>query len=190
MKKSVSGFTIVELLVVIVVIGILATISVTTFSSVQSRARDSARENAAAQVVKAYQMWMVRTDKRPQQTGYGWSPDATPGTGGGSGFTFFNYQTNGSTANLFISEGLLNADFLQSTPKNSGYGNSSVYAFMTYPCTDGRRWALYYHLENSTTQTDQEYQNKLRDCRNDPTFNALGSVEFTAYKMRKVRFIE
>lgn len=39
-----KGFTIVELLIVIVVIGILATLVVTTYSGIQARARDSKRQ--------------------------------------------------------------------------------------------------------------------------------------------------
>lgn len=39
MKKSINGFTIVELLIVIVVIGILASISIISFNGIQERAR-------------------------------------------------------------------------------------------------------------------------------------------------------
>src|SRR5690349_1798690 len=39
-----SGFTIVELLIVIVIIGILATLVIVTFSGVQQKARDSERK--------------------------------------------------------------------------------------------------------------------------------------------------
>ena len=37
------GFTIVELLIVIVVIGVLAAITIVAYNGIQSRARDSAR---------------------------------------------------------------------------------------------------------------------------------------------------
>ncbi len=44
LKRKEQGFTIVELLIVIVVIGILAALVVTTFSGIQQKARDSERE--------------------------------------------------------------------------------------------------------------------------------------------------
>lgn len=43
-SKRQQGFTIVELLIVIVVIGILAALVITTFTGVQGRARDTERE--------------------------------------------------------------------------------------------------------------------------------------------------
>lgn len=57
LKRKQSGFTIVELLIVIVVIGILAALVVTTFSGVQKKARDSERQtdiNAIHGQVEAY----------------------------------------------------------------------------------------------------------------------------------------
>jgi prepilin-type N-terminal cleavage/methylation domain-containing protein len=56
LRKS-KGFTIVELLIVIVVIGILATLVIVTFSGIQQRARDTARQtdiNAIQGQVEAY----------------------------------------------------------------------------------------------------------------------------------------
>lgn len=43
-KRDQKGFTIVELLIVIVVIGILAALVVTTYSGIQAKARDSKRQ--------------------------------------------------------------------------------------------------------------------------------------------------
>lgn len=56
-KTAQKGFTIVELLIVIVVIGILAALVLNTFSGVQKRARDTQRQtnvNALATQLEAY----------------------------------------------------------------------------------------------------------------------------------------
>ena len=57
LNRKESGFTIVELLIVIVVIGILAALVVTTFSGIQRKARDSERQtdiNAVHSQIEAY----------------------------------------------------------------------------------------------------------------------------------------
>lgn len=57
LKQRQSGFTIVELLIVIVIIGILATLVIVTFSGVQQKARDSERKtdiNAIAGQLEAF----------------------------------------------------------------------------------------------------------------------------------------
>lgn len=47
------GFTLVELLIVIVVIAILAAISIVAFNGVQQRGRDSSRQSDVSNIVKA-----------------------------------------------------------------------------------------------------------------------------------------
>lgn len=57
LKKRQRGFTIVELLIVIVVIGILATLVIVTFTGIQQKARDSKRQtdvNAVASQLAAF----------------------------------------------------------------------------------------------------------------------------------------
>lgn len=57
LKKRQQGFTIVELLIVIVVIGILATLVIVTFSGIQQKARNTKRQtdiNAIDSTVEAY----------------------------------------------------------------------------------------------------------------------------------------
>lgn len=60
-----AGFTIVELLIVIVVIAILATISVVAYSGVQARARDSGRVSRIQQIAKAIELYRIDNGQYP-----------------------------------------------------------------------------------------------------------------------------
>lgn len=55
-KTMTRGFTIVELLIVVVVIAILAAITIVAFNGVQNRARESAARSEVSQVQKAIQV--------------------------------------------------------------------------------------------------------------------------------------
>jgi prepilin-type N-terminal cleavage/methylation domain-containing protein len=59
MSKTKSGFTIVELLIVIVVIGILATITIVAYNGIQERARVSSVSSALSQAAKKVAVWQV-----------------------------------------------------------------------------------------------------------------------------------
>lgn len=78
-----SGFTIVELLIVVVVIAILAAISTVAYTAIQTRARDSVRSDAMAKIERALEMYKTDYGRYPSATanpGYsGWeaSTDAT-----------------------------------------------------------------------------------------------------------------
>lgn len=64
-KQHVSGFTIVELLIVIVVIGILAAIVIVAFNGVQSRARDSERTTEIKAIQKKLEVFFVTNGYYP-----------------------------------------------------------------------------------------------------------------------------
>jgi len=65
MRKSASGFTIVELLIVIVVIAILATISIVAFNGVQKRANDTARISDMTTLTKALAIYATQQGNFP-----------------------------------------------------------------------------------------------------------------------------
>ncbi len=60
-----TGFTIVELLIVIVVIGILAAITIVAFNGVQNRANDSRRDSDLKQLKTALEMYKADKDIYP-----------------------------------------------------------------------------------------------------------------------------
>lgn len=63
-----TGFTIVELLIVIVVIDVLAAISIVAYSGIQARARDAERLNDAQQIVKSLNIDYVQNGSYPPFT--------------------------------------------------------------------------------------------------------------------------
>lgn len=80
-----DGFTIVELLIVIVVIGILAAITVVAYNGMQQRARDSIRASDAKNIVKALESYKTLNGRYPLPTPTGGSgafeqSTDTPGT--------------------------------------------------------------------------------------------------------------
>ena len=64
-KRKQQGFTIVELLIVIVVIAILAAISVVAYTGIQQRARDSQRDSDIATIAKALEMYYIDNGRFP-----------------------------------------------------------------------------------------------------------------------------
>ncbi len=60
-----KGFTIVELLIVIVVIGILASITIVSYNGVQARAKDSRRLNDTQVIVGALQLYYAENGVYP-----------------------------------------------------------------------------------------------------------------------------
>lgn len=65
LSSSAKGFTIVELLIVIVIIGILATIVITVFTGIQQRARNTARVSNAKQLRTSIAATMSTMDITP-----------------------------------------------------------------------------------------------------------------------------
>lgn len=89
-NKHESGFTIVELLIVIVVIGILAAITIVAFNGIQQRSKNTQTVNAMASYVKLLNLYKADEGTHPQVTdvclgtGYpggqcrgGWSEDGS-----------------------------------------------------------------------------------------------------------------
>jgi prepilin-type N-terminal cleavage/methylation domain-containing protein len=67
-NTSVRGFTIVELLIVIVVIGILAVVTVVAYNGIQSRARSANAQSALSQINKRLAAYMVEYSAYPDQS--------------------------------------------------------------------------------------------------------------------------
>ncbi|MCA9325108.1 prepilin-type N-terminal cleavage/methylation domain-containing protein [Candidatus Saccharibacteria bacterium] len=113
LKKRQSGFTIVELLIVIIVIGILATLVIVTFTGIQQKARDNQRQTDVAAVASHVEAFNAQNGYYPsladlQSSAFlsaslkGLDPDALidpKGTAlaGTTSATAYGYETTGCT---------------------------------------------------------------------------------------------
>ena len=68
LKKNNRGFTIVELLIVIVVIGILALLVITTYSGIQAKARNSKRQTDIASLQTQLEAFFSQNGYYPSLT--------------------------------------------------------------------------------------------------------------------------
>lgn len=68
LKQRARGFTIVELLIVVVVIAILAAITIVSYQGITARANDAAVQNDLSAVAKKLQVYYVENGAYPQDT--------------------------------------------------------------------------------------------------------------------------
>ena len=84
LKKRLKGFSILELMIVVTIIGILASIAVQKWREYQSKTRDNIRKLALSQMAKALEVYYMRNKAYPNTSskflGYGSGH-------GGKGFT-------------------------------------------------------------------------------------------------------
>jgi general secretion pathway protein G len=98
LKRKQTGFTIVELLIVIVVIGILAAIVITTFTGVQKKGRDADRKSDINSIYSQVEVYFAENSRYPSlaelnlasfrtDNMQGLSDDALEDPSGGAGAT-------------------------------------------------------------------------------------------------------
>lgn len=107
--KSSRGFTIVELLIVIVIIAILAAITVVSFNGVQRRARDNARTTAVSQIRKALETYKAQEGRYPAHIGVGTSGTNVP--------TGFSGIWGTSYSHSVVTDGSWMRNLINVTPK-------------------------------------------------------------------------
>lgn len=151
MKKW-QGFTIVELLIVIVVIGILAAITIVAYNGVQSRARDTTRQQDLKAIAKLLSIYAVDNGVMGLGSGCG-------SNGNGSGW--FNYESGTNPGYpTSMNNCLKNANITSSVIKDpSGSitcSGASCRAYMKYTCvqTGSNVTYIYANLENPQLAMD------------------------------------
>lgn len=107
-QRNVSGFTIVELLIVIVVIGILAAITIVAYNGMQERTRNQQTVAAVSSYAKAMMLYAAENGAYP--------PNSGPWPCLGTGYVCDGTSTLDSTAHT---QALLNdlSPYMQSVPQ-------------------------------------------------------------------------
>ena len=128
MKRSIRGFTIVELLIVIVVIAILAAISVVAFTGVQQRSREARRTSDFSNITKALRMYDVKYGGVARTVG------ASPYTNGEVAGGWDHSRSPNWLAFLREEHGTMPVDPLNTmaVPGNAPDGTNRVYYYYCY----------------------------------------------------------
>ncbi|HEU0266083.1 MAG TPA: prepilin-type N-terminal cleavage/methylation domain-containing protein [Candidatus Saccharimonadaceae bacterium] len=140
--KISSGFTLVELLVVIVVIGILAAITLVAYNGIQAKARDSQRTSDARTIINALAAYAVVNNTYPASFPPTKAAICSSHTNG--------YDYSDATDGTWLTSLTESAGGISTVPTAPNNGCGSYYSYLvpspsSYGCTS--RTQLYYVLQ-------------------------------------------
>lgn len=126
-KHKQAGFTIVELLIVIVVIGILGAITVVAYGGIQARARDVIRTNDVAKIRQALEAYKTVNSKYPPT-----NPTSSAATPTGTLPSASGYGYSVATDDSWL-KGLVDGGFMFSPPRDPINDNNHYYRYIYAP---------------------------------------------------------
>ena len=165
--KKGAGFTLVELLVVISIIGILSSFAVVSLNSARMKARDALRKGDMAQLRTAIILYYDNNDETYPICGtwdggaadFGANADSADDSGSSCYFDF-DGGTVGTLTEALTSGSRPYTMNMPKDPKNSNNvvgasGGSDIYIYRYVSDSDGGQYALVYETEDSTDDSPQ-----------------------------------
>ena len=148
--KNQKGFTIVELLIVIVVIGILAAITIVAFNGVQNRGKSASAQSEANAVVKKLEAWNSVVGQYPTYCQF--VTNTTNGTGTATGIGAAGCTAG--TANSGPMEAKLdNANDVASTAGSVTSSNGTSVVYLSNMSSAGAYVNYYNYTASSPALT-------------------------------------
>ncbi len=157
-----KGFTIVELIVVIIVIAILATMISLAYNNAQIQSRDTAIRDAAQKFSETIKVMEIRQGSFPKggagsTTAVSTASGCVDGAGGWESYNYYSIDTSYrcTLGDAAVAMGYLPATFFTTLPPNVGFGNTAAQDFMVQYC--GTTYYLFYTLEMPTAAETSNY---------------------------------
>ena len=170
-KKTKSGFTIVELLIVIVVIAILAAITIVAYNGIQTRAENNKTITTVGAYAKAFQLYAIDNGQYPSTTGYPCIGDYGSLTGNVCG----EVVDGGSTTDCNYSGPTgVNAAF--DTLISTYLGAKPSMSLQRMDC-NGSVYVGAYVNKNDTNPKDINVQFYLKGDVSCPTINGIAAAQ-------------
>lgn len=169
MKKRgrVQGFTIVELLIVIIVVALLATLVAVAYGNTRAQARDITIRDTADKFADAIKLVQAKTGNFPYG-GVGSTTAASAATGCADGANGFQAPAVGGIT-CTIGDALVAMGYLPdrlfdsaSLPANVYYGGTPKHVFMVYTCS-GKSY-LFFTLERPAASDTTSFSTAATAC--------------------------
>jgi len=177
-RRSRKGFTLIEIMVVVAIIGVLSAVTVVNFQISQAKSRDFRRRADLESIAIAVRMY-----KDSEGGYYIFDTQTTPAVCGNGGSGWFNAnKTNNESSGYLgssIAECLIMRGYLGSEPKDPRTGDifdgGHGYGYMYY--TYNGKYAVTAQLERPTTEDLATYNCKSNSPTGDTECDGVSNSE-------------